>query len=59
MEKKINSREIRKIKNTVSDIQGKGKRCQGFQESTLGRKIGSISPRQKMNIFGWEDNKLK
>lgn len=41
MEKKINSREIRKIKNTVSDIKGKGERSQGFQDSTLGRKIGS------------------
>lgn len=25
----------------VSDIQGKGERSQGFQDSTLGRKIGS------------------
>lgn len=39
MEKKINSREIKKVKtnkNLVSDIQGKGERSQEFQDSTLG-----------------------
>lgn len=63
MEKKINFREIKKVKTRVSDTQGKRRKELRIPRFYPGWINGwCYSPKQKlekMNRFGWEDSELK